>query len=169
MSHYLTVAGSTRPDSANARLLASLSYLTTTRLEPAHTLRRLPLFAPDLDVHPAPAVVAEWRQQWRDATAVILSTPAYLDNLPGTLKNGFDWLSSTGEARDKPVLACTFCPHAPRGEHAMLSLLWTLKALDARVVAQLPLFQRDISFLENGDIEDGDDRALLVEALHLLP
>ncbi|NJB85594.1 NAD(P)H-dependent FMN reductase [Lewinella marina] len=169
MEPYLTVSGSPHPDSANSRLLASLATLTSTPVRSATPLDSLPIFQPARDQSPWPEPVINWRKDWAGAKAVIISTPAYLDNLPGVLKNALDWLTTSGVATGKPVLALTFCPHPPRGEHALQSLLWSLQALDCRVVAQLPCFQNEVAFDEGGGILPGDTREMLTEALRLLP
>ena len=168
MSYLLTVSGSPHPASKNSRLLAALSHLTDIPVRSSLSCDSLPLFQPALDHAPLPTPVVEWRSQWSDAFAVVISTPAYLHNMPAVLKNGLEWLTTTGEAVGKPVLALTFCPQPPRGARAMESLLWSLGALDARVVAQLPCYQSEIGFLENGDLAEGDTREILVEALKLL-
>lgn len=169
MAPYLTVSGSPHPDSANSRLLRALRQLTPHQVIASTPVDQLPVFQPQLDRAPWPAAVQDFRREWAAARGVVISTPAYLDNLPGVLKNALDWLSSSGVATAKPVLAMTFCPHPPRGEHALQSLLWSLTALGCRVVAQLPCFQNEVTFTENGDIDDGPSRELLTEALGLLP
>ncbi|WP_168797412.1 NADPH-dependent FMN reductase [Neolewinella litorea] len=169
MEYYLTVSGSPHPDSANSRLLAALAALSPVATKSSFPVDHLPLFQPSLDQSPLSPSVIEWRRDWELARAVVISTPAYLDNLPGVLKNALDWLTTPGVAQDKPVLALTFCPHAPRGAHAMESLLWSLQALGTRVVAQLPCYQNEVSFDKNGDIEAGPEREILTEALRLLP
>ncbi len=164
----LTVSGSPHPESKNSRLLAACAFMLPATWVASVDLASLPLFQPQLDREPLPPTVVRWRNQWQAASAVVISTPAYLDNMPGVLKNALDWLTSSGEVSGKKVLPITFPPHAPRGEHAMQSLLWSLKALDATIPVSLPLFQQDIKFLGNGDIEESESRALLVGALDLL-
>lgn len=110
-----------------------------------------------------------WRADAARATAVIISTPAYLHNLPGVLKNALDWLASTGEFDAKPTLAFTFTPGPPRGERARQSLLWSLEALNARVLAESALYQKEITFTEDGTIVPGEEMELLRAAVALLP
>ncbi|MCP9237774.1 NADPH-dependent FMN reductase [Lewinella sp. JB7] len=164
----LTVSGSPHPRSSNSRLLAGLSFLTDHPVVAATVIADLPVFQPERDRAPWPHPVVEWRTAWREASAVVVSTPAYLHSVPAVLKNGLEWLTTSGEAAGKPVLTLTFTPHPPRGERAMQSLIWSLQALEARIVASLPLYQNAVEFTATGDIADGPDREMLVEALSLL-
>jgi len=164
----LLISGSPAPESANSRLLRGLGQLSDQPVSAADYLAELPVFQPGRDKAPWPAAVLRWRKDLAAADAVIFSTPAYLHNLPGVLKNALDWLASSGELDQKPTLVFTFTPAAPRGDRARQSLLWSLEALNARVVAEAAIYQPEVSFEENGDIKAGDAKELLKEALRLL-
>ena len=166
--YLLTVSGSPHPESKTSRLLQACGHLSFLPVLSSVSVASLPLFQPAPEGTPLPAAIERWRREWDNAAAVVIATPAYLDNIPGVLKNALDWLASSGEASGKRVLPITFPPHAPRGEHAMQSLLWSLAALGANVVAQLPLYQQGIHFADNGDIAEGESRELLTAALGLL-
>ncbi|WP_406603347.1 NADPH-dependent FMN reductase [Neolewinella xylanilytica] len=166
--YLLTVSGSPDPRSQSSRLLNSFRFLSTVKVIPSVDIATLPLYQPAKDRAPWPTPILTWRKQWADAVAVVISTPAYLDNLPGPLKNALDWLATSGEAGGKSVLPITFPPSLPRGKHVMQSLLWSLQALGARVPASLPLAQPDLNFTDNGDIVAGENRDFLVAALELL-
>ena len=168
MPGLLTVSGSPPPQSGNSRLLAALTHLTDRPVAAAPSLDELPIFQPRLDQAPWPDAVLRWRSALRAADAVVCCTPAYLHNIPGVLKNALDWLASSGELDGKPVLALTLTPAPPRGDRARQSLLWSLEALNARVVAEAGLYRPDLTWRENGDIAPGPTRELLAEALRLL-
>lgn len=165
----LLISGSPAADSANSRFLRGIGQLSSRSFSSAVYLADLPVFQPGRDKVPWPATVLRFRRELAAADAVIFSTPAYLHNLPGVLKNALDWLASSGELDQKPSLVFTFTPSSPRGDRARQSLLWSLEALNARVVAEAAFYQSGVSFTENGDIAPGDDREMLVEALGLLP
>ena len=164
-----TISGSARTQSSNRRLLASLHTI-----RPQHqfvhldVIQDLPLFRANLDAHPWPPAVLEWRAAIAKADAIIICTPEYLHNMPALLKNGLEWLSSSGELVGKAVLPITFTPHAPRGEKTMQSLTWTLQALDAKIVTQLPLYQQETTFEPSGEIAAGMSLEMLQMAIDLL-
>ena len=130
---------------------------------------RLPLFAPEKDV-PASIVkeVIHWRTEVRSADAVIISTPAYLYNIPAQLKNALEWLTTSGELLEKPTIAMTYTPHPPRGEKAMLSLLNSLGGLKSRVVCQCALYQSELKIDDKKRLQGDEGIAMLSEAIRLL-
>jgi len=76
----------------------------------------------------------------QEADIVILATPEYAFNMPAALKSALEWCVASGEFSQKRVIAITSTPHAPRGEKCMQSLLWTLQALDATVLVEVPIY-----------------------------
>ena len=165
----MTISGSSGHHSSNALLLDALPALFPQQsIYRYKALDHLPLFRASIDHHPWPAEVIQWRKAVAESDAIVISTPEYIHNLPALLKNALEWISTSGELAQKRVLAMTFLPTAPRGEKAMQSLLWSLKALDARVVAQLPLFRDEILFDDNGRLLDSDGLALLRAGLNEL-
>lgn len=164
----LCCSGSVRDESANLKLLRALDKTFTQYQFTYFDIGELPLFLPVLDQAPWPPKVLAWRAAVAEAEAVICTTPAYLHNLPALVKNALEWLTTSGELAAKPVLPITFTPHPPRGERAMQALLWSLRALDARVVAHLPLYQNEIE-LKGTSYEFNEDTSLLLaESLQLL-
>lgn len=53
-------------------------------------LSRLPFFSQDLENDPPDSVV-EWKDEIREADAILFITPEYNRSLPGVLKNAIDW------------------------------------------------------------------------------
>ncbi|MFN2423974.1 MAG: NADPH-dependent FMN reductase [Cryomorphaceae bacterium] len=166
----LAISGSASSPSSNARLLETIAASFPEKgLIQDTLLRELPLYRPELDKAPLPAAAEQWRAQVADARAVIISTPEYLYNIPAMLKNGLEWLKSSGELYGKAVLPITFTPHPPRGEHAMESLRKSLQALEARIVAELPLYQSEVPATEDGTrILEGETRTLIEAGLDML-
>jgi len=170
MRTLLALSGSASPDSSNVRLLRYVAqeFSHQFTFEVMYGLWLLPLYTPQLEEAGIPSEVQSLRQRVAKAEAVIISTPEYLHNIPAVLKNALEWMTTSGELADKPVLAITFTPRAPRGEYAMTSLTVSLQASKARVVAQLPLY-RDQLTVANGPIAlDEEHRFLLGEAIRLL-
>jgi NAD(P)H-dependent FMN reductase len=167
--NILTLSGSARPGSSNQMLLDAIAEAFPDYHFTHFTgLSQLPLFLPDLDHAPWPQPVTEWRQALQSATAVIITTPEYIHNLPALLKNALEWIASSGELVGKPVLPITFTPHAPRGERAMQSLVWSLGALDARIVAELPLYQNEMTREGQRLLLPAEEQEMMGEALRLL-
>ena len=168
MIKLLRINGSAREHSSNQKLLDFLPGLGLNIVfQNDVDLAQLPLFTADQDQHPWSIEVLRWRQAVSEAEGVVICTPEYIHNIPALLKNALEWLTSSGELMHKPVLAMTFTPAPPRGEKAMQSLLWSLKALDARVIGQLTLYQNEIRF-EDGTVKiDEENSELLREGLRL--
>jgi NAD(P)H-dependent FMN reductase len=164
----LLISGSPHPQSANSKFLAGIGKLQRRQVRTADYLADLPVFQPAIDKAPWPDVVLQWRSDLAKAEAVVFSTPAYLHNLPGVLKNALDWLASSGELEAKAALVFTFTPGPPRGDRARQSLLWSLDALNARVITEGAFYQSNISFGEDGEIIPGDEREMLMEVIQLL-
>ncbi len=97
-------------------------------------LADLPHFSPDRDGDPPPASVGELRGLLRVADGVLICTPEYAYGMPGSLKNAFDWIVSSGEFVGKPVAAISASPYPTGGARARASLLLTLTALNAAIV-----------------------------------
>ncbi len=168
MAKILCCSGSVRSASANLRLLRCLQENFPQYEWAYFDLSNLPLFLPAIDHAPWPTAVESWRQAVYECQAVLLTTPAYLENLPALVKNALEWLTTSGELRHKPVLPITFTPHPPRGERAMQSLLWSLQALEARVVAQLPLYQNEMTEEGGAYTLDNELEEVIAESLKLL-
>ncbi len=165
----LTVSGSPSLTSSNSKMLSSLSQLFNEHtFMNASSLSSLPVFTPELDVAPWPTEALTWRQQVQAADAVIISTPAYLHNIPAMLKNALEWLTTSGELDGKRTLAFTYTPHPPRGEEAMTSLLWSLKALNANIIAQCPFYQNELKLNESEVLEGEESIMILKESISLL-
>jgi len=104
------------------------------------SLDTLPLFTPERLAVGKPDSCLVLAKAVQDADVVIIATPEYAYNIPAALKNAFEWCVASGEFAQKRVVAITSTPHAPRGEKCMQSLLWTLQALDARVLVEVPIY-----------------------------
>jgi len=136
----LAISGSLRSVSVNTAILKALEKLVsdTAGFTYFTGLADLPYFNPDDDkpgtpVHPA---VANWRNQLKQADAVIICTPEYALGVPGVLKNALDWIVSTGEFVDKPVAVISASPMPDGGDKANASLAGTLGMMDARIPEQ---------------------------------
>lgn len=166
----VTISGSTNQNSTNTKFLKAISHEwpTATFLHYPEILT-LPIFQLDKDVSPLPAEIQHWRATIERADAIIISTPAYLKNMPAVLKNALEWLTSSGELQAKPVIALTLTPHPPRGAEVMQSLLWTLGALEANVVVQAPFYQNEFKIGSDGTFQDDEMKSIIKTLLEQLP
>lgn len=97
MPRLLAVAGSTRADSFNQRLLnvaveiarAEGAEVTAISLRDLH----LPLYDGDLEADAFPPVADELRQHFIDADGFLFASPEYNGSVSGVLKNAIDWAS----------------------------------------------------------------------------
>lgn len=126
----LAVNGSTRARSTNGLFIQAITHLVGDRAQVVlyPSVADLPHFDPDLDVDPAPPAVAEFRQQLKEADAVLICTPEYAMGAPGSLKNALDWTVTSADLRQKPVMLVTA---SLSGEKAHASLQGTLLVLEA--------------------------------------
>jgi len=104
----LGISGSLREKSTNSRLLTAFAELLPVGVNYAayNGLAELPHFNPDLDgdEQRTNEAVQNWRSVLQSADAVVICTPEYARGVPGSLKNGLDWIVSSGEFVDKPTV-----------------------------------------------------------------
>jgi len=165
--HILTINGSSAADGVNSKLLDSLEFTFPNTSFEKFNILELPLFQVVLDHNPLPAAVSRFRSKVMLTDAVIISTPEYIHNIPAVLKNALEWLTTSGELVNKKTLAITYTPNPPRGEKAMTSLLNSLKALDAQVVASLALYQNEIKVV-NKKLQGLEQLEMIKAAIDLL-
>ena len=142
--NILAISGSLKSTSANTNVLWAISKIATqnVRVNIFEGLDKLPHFNPELanDID----AVNSFRQQLSDADGVIFSTPEYAFGVPGVLKNALDWVVSSGELNEKPVVAISASPLYSGGDKALASLLLTLTALGTNMGAGSALSIEDI-------------------------
>lgn len=150
--NILTISGSANKNSSNQRLLKTLpSIIKQHEFLHFEGLMDFPLFTPECDKNP-PQLVLSFKENIRKADLVVISFPEYIHNIPAVLKNALEWITSSGELDNKKVLIISFTPAFPRGEQAMQSLVWSLQALNTKIVAQLPLYQSELQITNDGEL-----------------
>lgn len=99
----------------------------------------LPLYNEDLETETPPAALSRFRQEVRDADAVLFVSPEYNRSVPGALKNAIDVGSRPyGKAAfaGKPAAVVTGSPGGIGGFGANHHLRQSLMFLDMPVMAQ---------------------------------
>jgi NAD(P)H-dependent FMN reductase len=139
----LAVSGSLRAGSSNLALLRAAAAIAPDGMDVVFYdgVGTLPHFNPDLDGEGAvpPPTVKHLRTLIGDADAVVISSPEYAHGLPGSLKNALDWIVSSGELTDKPVVL--FNASAGGGQRAQASLGQTLRVMGANVLENASLVE----------------------------
>ena len=84
--------------------------------------------------------------------ALLIAMPEYGHSLPGSLKNGIDWLIGSGELESKWVAITSAVPAAERGRLGLRALSDTLGAVRAKLVWSEPIvrgpeLERDVAEL----------------------
>jgi chromate reductase, NAD(P)H dehydrogenase (quinone) len=131
----LAISGSLRAHSSNTEVLRAASLLApqAVKLRLFAGLGDLPHFNPDLDTPGTalPAQVTALRNEFANADGLLFCSPEYAHGVPGSLKNGLDWLVSGVEVYEKPVVLLNA---SPRSTHAQASLAETLRTMGAKLV-----------------------------------
>jgi len=135
-ARILAISGSVKLRSSNSALVRAAAAHHDSGIEVYvfEHLADLPHFNPDLDGDSPPAPVAGLRSLARDAQALLIASPEYAHEMPGSLKNALDWLVSSGELYGKPAALLCASPSSERGAYAREALQRTLEAEGARVV-----------------------------------
>ena len=130
--HCLAISGSLRAASSNTVVLRAAAALAPSfiKITVTDVLGQLPHFNPDLDTDAAPASVVEFRRQLQAADGVLICSPEYAHGVPGVLKNALDWVVSSGDFMNKPVVLINA---SPRSTFAQASLIETLMVMMAQV------------------------------------
>jgi NAD(P)H-dependent FMN reductase len=135
MNSIVGLSGSLRAGSSNAALVRAAFALVPREIETIlyEGMGGLPHFNPDLDQEGdvAPPTVAEFRALLRAASGVVISVPEYAHGLPGSFKNALDWLVSSSDLSQKPVLVLNA---SAGGQFAQKNLVETLTVIEANVL-----------------------------------
>lgn len=128
----LAVAGSLRAASINTAFCRAAARLAGDGLQLRlyDGLGTLPMFNPDFEPSPPPAV-RDWREQVDRADALLIASPEYAHGVSGMLKNALDWLVAFEGFVHKPVAVVNT---SPRAHHAYDALLETLRTMSATIV-----------------------------------
>ena len=136
MTQLVAISGSLRTRSSTTAILRTASTVAPPEVafEVYEGLGGLPHFNPDFDTEESipPPTVAELRARLSRADGLLICTPEYAHGMPGSLKNGLDWLVSTVALVDKPVVAIAASPSG--GAHAYAQLIETLTVMSWRVL-----------------------------------
>jgi chromate reductase, NAD(P)H dehydrogenase (quinone) len=140
----LALCGSLRARSSNRLMLeAAQNIIGSDRLEIYAGLAELPAFNPDLDTESdLPAEAKALRDQAMAASALLVSVPEYAHGLPGSFKNGLDWLVGSMALFEKPVAIWANTSRAIYAPAQLREVLTTMAAAiceDASITIDVPV------------------------------
>ena len=137
----LAISGSLRAASINSAFCRAAARLApaSMRVSVFAGLGDLPLFNPDLEPSPPPAV-QDFRSAVREASALVVASPEYAHGISGVMKNALDWLVSFEGTVYKPVALINTSPRARYAYEALREVLQTMSAdIVAEASVTLPL------------------------------
>lgn len=104
--HVLGISGSLRKGSYNTALLQEAKKLLPEHMTlEIFDISQIPMYNEDVREQGFPKPVQQLRDRIMAADALLIATPEYNYNIPGVLKNAFDWASRPPNPplNDKPV------------------------------------------------------------------
>jgi chromate reductase len=122
----LLLCGSLRMGSTNEAVLRTAQQVDNKDVATLYDgLADLPHFNPDDDHEPLPSSVVALRAAIDDADALLICTPEYAGDMPGSFKNLLDWTVGGVETERKPVawINASSSPQGASGTHAMLRVV----------------------------------------------
>jgi NAD(P)H-dependent FMN reductase len=101
----LAISGSARVNSTNTAMLRAVAKdaPATHAVTVFSGIADLPVFSPDLEEKPLPALVQVFVDMVNENDCLIIVSPEYVRAIPGGLKNAIDWLVSRDEIIEKPI------------------------------------------------------------------
>lgn len=168
--NILAISGSASEKGSNYYLLKAIADLFKEHHSVSiyDSLSEFQLFTPGRLKEGVPENIRKFKEEALNADVILISTPEYTHNIPAVLKNMIEWCTHSGEFSEKKVLPITFTPQAPRGEYAMQSLLFSLNAIEANVIVQIPLYKTDVEITNELIILSEATKEVLVAAFDLL-
>lgn len=158
----LMLCGSLRAGSTNDAVLRTVQLVAPAGVDARlyGGLAMLPHFNPDDDHDPLPTTVTELRAAIHDADALLICTPEYAGDMPGSFKNLLDWTVGGVETEGKPAawINASTWPGGAAQTHAALRrvLAYTGCTIVDDACVHLPVLRTAI---DAGVVIDADLRA----------
>lgn len=125
----VVIIGSASENSSNLKLMEQiLENIDSTDFQIYNDLSVLPHFDTALTDENTPEEVLKMREDVKNSSGVIFSTPEYIFSIPGRLKNMLEWCVSTTIFSEKPVAVITASASGEKGHEELLLILKTLGA-----------------------------------------
>ena len=125
----VVIIGSASENSSNLKLMEQvMENMGNTDFQMYSDLSVLPHFDTALTDENTPEEVLKLREDIKNSSGVIFSTPEYIFSIPGRLKNMLEWCVSTTIFSEKPVAVITASASGEKGHEELLLILKTLGA-----------------------------------------
>jgi len=125
----VVIIGSASENSSNLKLMEQiLENMDSTDFQIYNDLSVLPHFDTALTDENTPEEVLKMREDVKNSSGVIFSTPEYIFSIPGRLKNMLEWCVSTTIFSEKPVAVITASASGEKDHEELLLILKTLGA-----------------------------------------
>jgi chromate reductase, NAD(P)H dehydrogenase (quinone) len=170
----LGIAGSLRAGSYNKALLRAARELAPSGTVLVELdIGDLPHYDGDAEAAGDPETVAAFKNEIREADALLIATPEYNRGLPGVLKNAIDWASRPPLASPlarKPVAIMGASTGLGGTARAQQQLRDALEFPGAVVLEEPEVLVREafMRFDENGELADDEVRAKIASLLEAL-
>jgi NAD(P)H-dependent FMN reductase len=130
--NLLAISGSLRKASYNSAALESMKELApdSVSVNIYRGLGGIPLFNPDIENEVIPEVEI-LRGLIGKSDGVIISSPEYAHGISGVLKNCLDWLVSSEEFINIPVMLVNT---SPRASHALDALREVIRTMSGQII-----------------------------------
>jgi chromate reductase len=124
----LALSGSLRKESYNTAAIKALKILAPSHVEiTVGSVGDVPLFNPDRVGENIPAL-EELTNSLKISDGLVIASPEYAHGISGPMKNALDWLVSSVEFPNKPVMLINTSPRATHGQEALSEVLATMSA-----------------------------------------
>ena len=161
---FFALSGSLRAASYNSAALKALVQNSPDHIDIViGDISQLPLFNPDLESEFIPAL-DKIKSEIKSSSGLIISSPEYAHGISAPMKNVLDWLVSSSEFPEIPIMLINT---SPRATHALESLKEVLTTMSGIIIedayVSIPLLG---SVLLDGYIsQDNDCHFMLSEGL----
>ena len=162
---FLALSGSLRKASYNLAALKALSNVAPEYIDIViGDISQLPLFNPDMETEMIPALES-LKRELDSSSGLIISSPEYAHGVSAPMKNALDWLVSSYEFPDTPIMLINTSPRAFHAFESLKEVLTTMSGvIIERANVSIPLLG---SVLVDGEIhKDNDCHAILRKGLN---
>ena len=162
---FFALSGSLRKASYNSAALNALAKSSPEHIDIViGDISQLPLFNPDLESEFIPAL-DKIKSELKSSSGLIISSPEYAHGISAPMKNALDWLVSSYEFPDTPIMLINTSPRAFHAFESLKEVLTTMSGvIIERANVSIPLLG---SVLVDGEIhKDNDCHAILRKGLN---